>query len=349
MNQGRNLIIGVVTATLILLLGGVWLISGRQKPPEKVNLAAEGSQTRGADNGNVTLVEFGDFQCPSCKTIDLVLKQLIKEFPDNLTLVWRNFPLTGHKNARAAASAAEAAGKQGKYWEMHDKLFETQTGWSGADNAGELFAGYAQSLELDKQKFLDDTNSADITEIIRRDMQMGYDLGITGTPTFFINGEEMAIPGSLDDFRAIIKAAVAKAPAVKGAEKYSGQAKIKVILLGNEVDLAQDKYQSSASAQLNSDIQFRNGDGQTLHLYKRGVTLDEFFKSLKISFSDRCFELDTGRKYCNSDQTTLKMYVNGQVSGQYQNYAPADADKILITYGKETVAEVQKQIDSITD
>jgi len=349
MDGGKKIIIGVIAITTVMLLGGVWLISGRQTAPEQINLVPEDAQMIGAKTGNVTLVEFGDFQCSACKVIMPVVKQLVKEFPANLTFVWRNFPLGQHKNSRIAAYAGEAAGKQGKFWEMYEKLFSTTEQWAEIDAVTEKFTEYAGELGLDKEKFIKDMASPEVTGKIQRDITQAGELDIPGTPTFYLNGKLLDMPANFESFRSIIKTAAENTPMPTGAAEKISWAKFKVILDGEPVDFTQSKYQSSPSAMLNENLYLENGNGEEIKIKKAGTKIADLFESMKILFTSTCFELDTGERYCNGDQKTLKMYINGVVSGEYQNYIPLDGDKLLITFGDETVAEVQKQIDSIAN
>ena len=119
--------------------------------------------------------------------------------------MYRHFPLSQvHSNADTAARASEAAGNQGKFWEMHDKLFETQKTWSNQGNAEDIFAGYAEGLGLDVERFRNDIDSKEVKDRVRDDSQSGVRAGINSTPTFFINGEQIVNPRNLDEFRNVI-------------------------------------------------------------------------------------------------------------------------------------------------
>ncbi|MEO6315281.1 MAG: thioredoxin domain-containing protein [Chitinophagaceae bacterium] len=132
----------------------------------------------------VTLVEFGDFECPHCGAAHPLIQRLLKELGDELHFVFRNFPLKeSHPHAYGAAMAAEAAGKQGKFWEMHDLLFENQGMLSE-----KLFISLASNLGLDKVTFLKDCKSEALAAIIESDFESGIRSGVNGTPGFFVNG-----------------------------------------------------------------------------------------------------------------------------------------------------------------
>ena len=139
---------------------------------------------RGTMDAPVTLVEYGDFECPHCGRAHFILKEVEEEMGSQLRLVFRHFPLsTIHPHAEVAALAAEAAGAQEKFWEMHDLLFENQDALEEED-----LRQYAQALDLDLTTFEQDMNSAKSLHHIKEDLMSGVRSGVNGTPTFFING-----------------------------------------------------------------------------------------------------------------------------------------------------------------
>ena len=145
-------------------------------------------------NAKVVLIEYGDFQCPACATMSPKLKALSEEYGDKIAVVFRNFPLSGHANALSAAAAVEAAGFQGKYWEMHDIIYDKQTTWSSANASErtELYKQYAQEVGVsDLEKFISDMKSANISKKISYDKALGTAAKITGTPSLLLNGEEL--------------------------------------------------------------------------------------------------------------------------------------------------------------
>ena len=145
-------------------------------------------------NAKVVLIEYGDFQCPACATMSPKLKALSEEYGDKIAVVFRNFPLSGRPNSLSAAAAAEAAGLQGKYWEMHDLLYEKQTEWGSANatERTEFYKKYAKEVGVkDEEKFIADMKSSNISKKIAFDKALGVDAKITGTPSFFLNGEEI--------------------------------------------------------------------------------------------------------------------------------------------------------------
>jgi protein-disulfide isomerase len=139
---------------------------------------------KGSMDAPVTVVEYGDFECPYCGEAYPIVKRIQEEMGDKLCLVFRNFPLKElHSNAFSAACAAEAAGKQNKFWEMHDMLFENQDALHDVD-----LQEYAEALDLDIDQFIKDMRSEEIAKRVQEDFMNGARSGVNGTPTFYING-----------------------------------------------------------------------------------------------------------------------------------------------------------------
>jgi protein-disulfide isomerase len=139
---------------------------------------------QGNENAPITLVEYGDYQCPHCGHAYPIVKEVQAYFGDNLKFVFRNFPLENiHPFAVPAAIAAEAAAKQNKFWEMHDMIFENQT-----DLHGNSFLKFAEALQLDIQQFKADTELTSVFDKVETDFESGIKSGVNGTPSFFING-----------------------------------------------------------------------------------------------------------------------------------------------------------------
>jgi len=183
--------------------------------PEDKTLSAKSSpespHIRGNPDAPVTLEEYGDFQCPPCGMFAAFAGQLEKEYDSRLRVIFRNFPLTMHEHARDAALAAEAAGMQGRFWEMHDTLYREQDNWSKAPNARELFESYAQTIGLDLNKFKSDMDSERAKARVDADRQRGESLGIQTTPTLFINNQPLDPKDkNPEGIRAVINAALEK-------------------------------------------------------------------------------------------------------------------------------------------
>jgi protein-disulfide isomerase len=146
--------------------------------------------TLGPENASITLDEFGDFQCPPCGRLSNPLAEFQKEY--NLRLIFHEFPLVQfHKHALEAARAAEAAGLQGRFWQMHDLLFQNQPNWSNADDVQTLFKVYASMIGLDVERFDKDMATEKISDLIEKDQNQGTALGVKNTPTIFLNNREI--------------------------------------------------------------------------------------------------------------------------------------------------------------
>lgn len=192
----------IFAAICVAVLGSLVYVSSKNKV-DVSNVNAEKPLAATAESGNiadhvfgkpdskVVLVEYGDFQCPGCGSVHPTVKTLTEKYKDQITFVFRNFPLTSiHPNAKAAAAAVEAAGKQNKYWEMHNVVFEQKSEWenAGTDQRTGIFAGLAGELGLNTDTFKADMTSADINKKISFDMAIGKKDGVDSTPTFYLNG-----------------------------------------------------------------------------------------------------------------------------------------------------------------
>lgn len=201
-----------VIAVIFLIFIGIFLFSGdKTEAPGKADKAALTKHVQGKGQAGVTLVEYGDYQCPFCAQYHPVLKQVQAEFNDQIYFQFRNFPLSGkHPNAFAGARAAEAAGLQGKFWEMHDLLYENQQQWSSANDPAPFFKQYAKSLSLNEAQFTKDFASSKVNDLINADLAEGTKLGAEGTPAFFLDGKKVTIGQSAAAFEKVIKEAIAK-------------------------------------------------------------------------------------------------------------------------------------------
>jgi protein-disulfide isomerase len=152
---------------------------------------AEPPHVRGPLNARVKIEEFGDFQCPSCAALSPALSQAEQKYHGKLCVIFRQFPLASHPHAQEAARAAEAAGLQGRFWEMHDLLYGSQLMWTRAAETRELFNQFAKSLGLDVERFKIDLESEQVKARIVADQQRAASLGVSRTPAIFINGERL--------------------------------------------------------------------------------------------------------------------------------------------------------------
>ena len=168
----------------------------------------------GKKDAKVVIVEYGDYQCPGCSTAAPKAKAVAEKYKDNVALIFRNFPIaTIHPNARAAAASAEAAGFQGKFWEMHDLIYANQDTWSQAstNDRTEIFLGYARQIGLKEEQFKEGLSDARITKKINFDVAIARTQGVTGTPTFYINGELVESTNDADYLENAVKEALKKA------------------------------------------------------------------------------------------------------------------------------------------
>ena len=165
---------------------------------------------RGKTDAKVTLVEYGDFQCGPCKSHETTVRRLHDTFKDDLAIIFRNYPVaSSHPNARAAAASAESAGLQGKFWEMHDLIYEHQETWSSAQASERdaFFQGYAEQLGLNIEKFKEDLSSDAVKKKIDFDLAVGRAQKVTGTPSFFIDGKNI----NVGDLESSVKEALKNA------------------------------------------------------------------------------------------------------------------------------------------
>ncbi len=181
------------------------------QPSAQVPQGANPQHARGGATARVTLEEFGDFECPPCGQLYPILKTLEREYGDRLRVVFREFPLTPpHQHALAAAQAAEAAGLQGRFFEMHDLLYENQKAWHDAFDTRPIFEGYAKQIGLDVEKFKTDQSGEVVSLRITADGSRGHALGVKGTPTVFLDGREVPYEEvtTIERLRAVIQKAM---------------------------------------------------------------------------------------------------------------------------------------------
>lgn len=197
-------------AAVIVIFGGILLFKGDDANAPS---AANGKPTNhliGNGKTGVVLVEYGDYQCPFCGQYYPLVKQVQQKYNDQITFQFRNLPLLQiHQNAFAGARAAEAASLQGKFWEMHDMLYENQEAWSSSPKVLTVFEGYAKKLGLDTNKFKKDFASAAVNDSINADV-VAFDRTKQekSTPTFFLDGKKIN-PSSVDEFSKLIDGAIA--------------------------------------------------------------------------------------------------------------------------------------------
>jgi len=208
----------VVIVTILLVAGGLALW-GKSVPDNTVTvdnsiLLTDDAQYFKKDikDAKVMLVEFADYQCPACAAAHPIIKQVLENYKDdnNFNFVFRNFPLPQHKNAIPAAKTAEAAGIQGKYWEMYDMIYEHQKDWENVSNPETMFESYASTLKLDMTKFKADIKSDKVLEAIENGITDANKAGVNATPTFFLNGKKYDGAYSVKGFEEAIDALLAQ-------------------------------------------------------------------------------------------------------------------------------------------
>ena len=207
----------VAVVALLAIGGGAFLYRAKRSanPTPKISTTeteptGESTHTLGPADAAVTLEEFGDFQCPPCGKLSEPINQLQKKY--NLRVIFRQFPLPMHANAKEAAFASEAAARQGRFWQMHDLLYREQAVWSKSPDARALFNAYAGMLQLDLGRFRKDMDSAEIQRQVEIDQQHGAAIGVKTTPTIFLNNEVVP-PKQInpDELPAMVEAAMKKA------------------------------------------------------------------------------------------------------------------------------------------
>lgn len=187
----------------VAVVGGlIWLSRGAQVNVDDIDHAKAqdasdkngqiGDHIIGPKDAKVTIIEYGDYQCPGCGQAAPVLKAVQERHPEHVAFIFRNFPLvSAHPNARAASAAAEAAGLQSKYGPMHDKLFANQAAWSTQNSTErtETFKNYAREIGLDVDKFVADLTADNVAKKIDFDVALARKVNVTGTPTIYVNGK----------------------------------------------------------------------------------------------------------------------------------------------------------------
>ena len=194
-------LIVTILLTVLLLVGGIVVLSKNEKKPlpegeKEQRLVRDDSNIAGLEDSKGVFVEFSDFQCPACANIYPETKKVQETYSDRVKFVYRHYPLESiHPLAQTAAEASEAAAVQDKFWEFHDKLFESQVEWSSLskEQAKEKFADYAKEIGItDLEKFKTELDNGTYTDKVNRDQEDGDVLDIAGTPTIFINGEQVS-------------------------------------------------------------------------------------------------------------------------------------------------------------
>jgi len=207
MKQEIKILLGIGIVTAAILFGAIFLLgqqsssSQNAKSVDQSLLIRENSNKLGSDSAKIKFVEFGDLQCPACGQAYPVVKRVISDYNGKILFVFRNFPLSIHQNSQVAAEAAEAAGAQGKYWEMNEMLYQNQGAWSASNSVLDVFTDYAKTLKLDTEKFKQDVKDNKFAKKIQDDTNDGVALGVNATPTFYLNGKQIVGVPSYDSLK----------------------------------------------------------------------------------------------------------------------------------------------------
>ncbi len=227
MSQDAKVITGIGIVTLIIIIvGAVFLSNGNigsttsttstaslldSAKASNALLDPKGSFQTGPSNAPVTFVEFGDFECPGCGAMYPIVKQLKQAYGNKMNLVFRNFPLIQiHKNAMIAAQAAVAASEQGKFWQMHDILYDNQNTWAPSANPKSYFDTYAKKIGLNVSNFDKALNSKAVIDRVNKDEAAGNSLQVNETPTFYINQHHFIGNYTYSDLKSAIDSQIKK-------------------------------------------------------------------------------------------------------------------------------------------
>lgn len=206
----------IIMGIIVVAFLGIFLIGGAKKDSAD-NTGSAGTvsnHSTGNNAKNVELLVYGDFECPACGQFFTIEKQVVEKYKDDIVFTFRHFPIDSiHPNARAAARAAEAAGAQGKFFEMHDLLYQNQSQWSSqvTTTPQSIFEAYASQLGLDITQYNTDYAAESTNSTINADKQEGNERGITGTPTYLLNGNKLSNSDitSVEAFSQLIDDAIA--------------------------------------------------------------------------------------------------------------------------------------------
>jgi protein-disulfide isomerase len=344
--------IGLTIAILVLIV----MVAKRDRTaqtPDSTELSrtevTSEDNIKGNPQAEITLIEYSDFQCPACKAYAPIIAELSKLYKQNLRIIYRHFPLTTiHRNAYPASQASEAASLQGKFWEMHDVIFENQSEWSSATDVASIFRGYAERLGLDLDKFTSDYGRSGVIDRVRRDMDTGTALRINSTPSFFLNGEKIENASGLDTFRSLIDPLVGELGANSVNDTYleSQLDEETYFDLAIYTDNIPMKLISSEQSE-SKYVMMADKSTSVVKLSKSGATLGYALSHFGMNLDNKC--LIFGEKtLCSEGGKTLKLFVNGVRNLELENYEIMAGDRILISHGPLTETNLTKQLSSVT-
>lgn len=206
--MSNKVFFGIIIVLIVGVLGGSIYFANRDEPKTEeavttdLKAVTEADHVKGPKDAKITLIEYGDFQCPFCGSVHPTIEEVLAEYENDVRFVFRHFPIPGsHPNALVAHRAAEAAGNQDKFFEMHDLLYENQQEWSSSNKPFDIFKKYAKQIDLDVDTFTSDFDSDEVADAVRIVKEAGTESGISSTPSFFLNGKKIDIPRSADELK----------------------------------------------------------------------------------------------------------------------------------------------------
>jgi len=202
LTSDSKILITVIAVTIVLIVGAAFLLTKPAPALSRNDLMPPTAHTKGNPQANAYLVEFSDFQCPACAAIKPIVDELIKAHNEKLTFAYRHYPLLQHPLSQKAALAAEAAGLQGKFWEMYDLIFA-----NSATLNEPMLAEFAGQLELDITLFTSDMKSETLISRVQADVDAGNKINLNATPTFFLNGKKLEL-NDFADFKNTVEQAL---------------------------------------------------------------------------------------------------------------------------------------------
>ena len=340
-------VLSIIGVTILIMVGAVFYFSkidssATVNPDGSVAVSDENKKLlevvsddyiKGNKDATVTLVEYLDFECEACGAYYPLVKQLSEEFKNDVRFVNRYFPLPGHKNGMPAALAVEAAARQGKYWEMHDLLFDNQKSWGEKQTPDPaIFEGYAKQVGLNMDQYKKDVASPEVRDRVNRDKNSGTKIGVSGTPSFYLNGEKIPNPKTIADFKTFIQAAILKAPkqTTDGAgEKVHEHADLALFINGTKT-LLQSRPEFFEK---DPDIHSHKDTEEVIRKHKTGVTLGQLIDSWKTNLPNK-----------------VEWYLNGsKQNDDFRKYEFKDLDRITLSFSDSDFSPTTKQISEVTD
>lgn len=330
-------VLGMIIATILIFVGGAFFISKKDiktiENTQKVLEVTNFDYIKGNKDASVTIIEYLDFECPACGAYYPLVKELSEKYKDDVRFVVRYFPLMGHKNGLTSAYAVEASSKQGKFWEMYDVLFENQKSWAGKESADPtIFENYAGQIGLNIEQFKKDRDSKEVKDRVNNDLSSGKKAGISGTPTFFLDGEKIPNPKTIEDFKTFIDAAILKAPKQSDnsvGEKVHEHADLTLYINDKKI-LLQSRPEFFEK---DPDIHSHKDTEEIIHKHKTGATLAKLVDSWKTNLPKN-----------------VSWYLNDtKQENDFRKYEFKDLDRIVLSFSDSNSGLTEKQISDTTD